>query len=147
MDGTTPRIGGVGDGRRIAGACLLVAAVATGGSLYYSLGLGLYPCELCWYQRILMYPLVVVLGYATLVGWADVHRVVLPLALPGLAIALYHSALQLSPSASCSIGGCGGVQLRVLGLSIPNQSALAFALIVAGTGLGWLAFRRSGSRS
>ena len=133
------------DARRIAGASLLVATLATAGSLYYSLGLGLVPCELCWYQRILMYPLVVILGYAVVVGWADVHRVVLPLAVPGLAVALYHSALQLSPSATCSIGGCGGVQLRVLGLSIPNQSALAFALIVVGMGLRWRTFRRAAS--
>ena len=121
-----------------------MATVATAGSLYYSLGLGLYPCELCWYQRILMYPLVVLLGYAALVDWPDVHRVVLPLAVPGLAIALYHSYLQLSPSATCSVGGCAGVQLRVLGLTIPNQSALAFALIAVGMGLTWGAFRRDG---
>jgi len=130
------------DERRAVGACLLVATVATAGSLYYSLGLGLYPCELCWYQRILMYPLVVVLGYAALAGWPDVHRIVLPLAVPGLAIAVYHSYLQLQPAATCSIGGCGGVQLRVLGLSIPNQSALAFALVVAGMGLVWRQYRR-----
>ena len=131
------------DERRAVGACLPVATVATAGSLYYSLGLGLYPCELCWYQRILMYPLVVVLGYATVVGWPDVHRVVLPLAVPGLAIALYHSTLQTSPGGTCSVGGCAGVQLRVLGLSIPNQSALAFALIGLGMVLAWRAFRRS----
>ena len=131
------------DGRRVVVGSLLVATVATAGSLYYSLGLGLYPCELCWYQRILMYPLVVVLGYATLTDWPDVHRVVLPLAIPGLAIALYHSYLQLQPAAACSVGGCGGVQLRVLGLSIPNQSALAFALIGLGMVLVWRRYRRS----
>jgi len=128
--------------RRVVAACFLVAVVATSGSLFYSLGLGFYPCELCWYQRILMYPLVVVLGYATLTDWPDVHRVVLPLSVPGLAIALYHSYLQLSPTATCSVGGCGAVHLRVLGLSIPNQSALAFALLTLGMGWVWREYRR-----
>src|SRR5437870_4857275 len=39
----------------------VVAAVTTAGSLYYSESAGFTPCELCWYQRIVMYPLVVVL--------------------------------------------------------------------------------------
>src|SRR5205823_14618617 len=43
----------------------IVAIVTTLGSLYYSEHAGFVPCELCWYQRILMYPLVIVLG----VGW------------------------------------------------------------------------------
>ncbi len=45
-------------------ALTVVAGVATAGSLYFSEVLGLVLCDLCWYQRILMYPLVVVLGVA-----------------------------------------------------------------------------------
>lgn len=127
--------------RRVAAGAWLVATVATAGSLFYQHGLGLYPCELCWYQRILMYPLVVVLGYATLTDQGDVHRIVLPLALPGLGIGAYHSVLQRSPSTVCSIGGCGTVQLRVAGLTIPNQSTLAFLLIVMAMGWCWYGFR------
>ena len=44
----------------------IVAIVTTLGSLYYSEHAGFVPCELCWYQRILMYPLVIVLGVAAL---------------------------------------------------------------------------------
>ena len=40
----------------------IVATVTTLGSLYYSEHAGFVPCELCWYQRIVMYPLVIVLG-------------------------------------------------------------------------------------
>ena len=44
----------------------IVATVTTLGSLYYSEHAGFVPCELCWYQRIVMYPLVIVLGVAWL---------------------------------------------------------------------------------
>ena len=65
----------------------LLAAVATAGSLFFSLGLGLVPCELCWYQRILMYPLVVVLGVATVELRPAVWKTALPLSLAVLALA------------------------------------------------------------
>src|SRR3974390_206456 len=42
-------------------AAFVVAAVATGGSLYYSQVVGFIPCELCWFQRICMYPLSIIL--------------------------------------------------------------------------------------
>jgi disulfide bond formation protein DsbB len=110
----------------------LVAIVATGGSLYLSLGLGLIPCRLCWYQRILMYPLVVVLGVAAYEGRSGVAMTVLPLSVLGTAIAAYHSYIQIAPSggAQCTVG-CGLVQFRVLGLAVPNLSLLAFLLITA----------------
>ncbi|MDY6818368.1 MAG: disulfide bond formation protein B [Halobacteriales archaeon] len=117
--------------REWLGAATVVAAVATTGSLWFSLGLGLVPCELCWYQRILMYPLVVVLGVATVESRSAVWRTVLPLALPGAAIAAYHSALQVT-AASCRLTGpCAAVLWRtpVVGLTIPNLSLIAFVLI------------------
>ncbi|SDG01902.1 disulfide bond formation protein B [Halorientalis regularis] len=119
----------------------LVAAVATAGSLFFSLGLGLVPCDLCWYQRILMYPLVVVLGVATVELRPAVWKTALPLSLAGLALASYHSVLQVT-SSSCAFGGaCAAIQWRlpILGLTIPNLSLLGFALVtisvVAGSGL------------
>ncbi|MFB6146140.1 MAG: disulfide bond formation protein B [Halobacteriaceae archaeon] len=116
-------------GRQATGAAWLVATVATAGSLYYQFGLGLVPCQLCWFQRIAMYPLVVVLGYATLAGQRDPDRVVLPLSVPGLALAAYHSWLQVAAAGTCSFAGCHRVQYRALGLAIPNQSLLAFVLV------------------
>jgi disulfide bond formation protein DsbB len=119
----------------------LFAAVATAGSLFFSLGLGLVPCDLCWYQRILMYPLVVVLGVATVELRPAVWKTALPLSLSGLALASYHSALQVT-SSSCAFGGaCAAIQWRspLVGLTIPNLSLLGFALVtitvVAGSGL------------
>lgn len=122
--------------RAVLAACTVVATVATAGSLYFSEVLGLYPCELCWIQRIAMYPLVVVLGVAAYEDRIGVRRTALPLAVGGGAVAAYHSYLQSRPAATCSSGGCGSVQYELLGLlSIPNLSLLAFSLIAAGLAL------------
>lgn len=108
----------------------LVATVATLASLYLSEGLGLVPCELCWYQRILMYPLVVVLGVAAYERRQRVYLTALPLAVLGGLVAAYHSWLQVAGTpGTCSVGGCVTVQYRVLGLTIPNLALLAFVLI------------------
>ncbi|MFW5974266.1 MAG: disulfide bond formation protein B [Natrialbaceae archaeon] len=120
--------------RRLLAACTLVALVATTGSLYFSEVLGLLPCELCWYQRILMYPLVVVLGVATFEGRAGVWKTGLPLSIPGGAIAAYHTYLQVAPAtgSACTLG-CGGVSWRGLGIfTIPRLSLVAFVLITVG---------------
>ena len=111
-------------------AATLIAAVATAGSLYFSEVLGLLPCELCWYQRVLMYPLVVVIGVAALENRVGAYRTALPLSTAGIAVAAYHSYLQVAvESTTCTVGGCGTVQYQVLGLTIPNLSLLAFLLI------------------
>ena len=115
----------------------VVALVATAGSLYLSFGLGLVPCELCWYQRILMYPLVVVLGIAAVETRPNVYRTVLPLALLGAVVAAYHSYLQLTTTSCGFQGHCALVQYRVLGLSIPNLALVAFLLVTASTVAAW----------
>jgi disulfide bond formation protein DsbB len=85
----------------------IVAIVTTLGSLYYSEHAGYLPCELCWYQRILMYPLVIVLG----VGWlrrdAKVWMTAAPFVVIGAPLSLYHWLVERVPSfaetSSCSI--------------------------------------------
>jgi disulfide bond formation protein DsbB len=85
----------------------IVAIVTTLGSLYYSEHAGFIPCELCWYQRILMYPLVIVLG----VGWLRRDRKAWIMAAPfvviGAPVSLYHWLVERVPSfaegSSCSI--------------------------------------------
>ncbi|NLV05625.1 disulfide bond formation protein B [Haloarcula rubripromontorii] len=116
--------------RLLLAAATAVAAVATAGSLYLSLGLGLTPCRLCWYQRILMYPLMVVLGVAAVEDRPGVVRTALPLAVPGAAVAAYHSWLQVSQT-TCGLGAvsCAQIQYRVLGLTVPNLSLVAFLLV------------------
>ncbi|MDS0299150.1 disulfide bond formation protein B [Halogeometricum sp. S1BR25-6] len=119
--------------RGVLALSTLVAAVATAGSLFFSLGLGLVPCELCWYQRILMYPLVVVLGVAAAEERTDVYRTALPLSTLGILVSSYHVYIQLFPvSTGCTLGGgCSSIQYPMLGglLTIPRLALVAFVLI------------------
>jgi disulfide bond formation protein DsbB len=117
--------------RIILGVATLVAAIATSGSLWFSLGLGLVPCDFCWYQRILMYPQVVILGVATLETRIGVWRTVLPLSVLGVIIATYHSLLQVTTTTCTFEGSCAVVQWQspILGLAIPNLSLIVFVLL------------------
>ncbi|MFC6988227.1 disulfide bond formation protein B [Haloplanus sp. GCM10025708] len=116
----------------------VVAAVATAGSLWLSLGRGLTPCRLCWYQRILMYPLVVVLGVAAVENRPRVWLTALPLSVAGVAVAASHSYLQVAPNPAktCSIGGesCVRIQYTLLDglLTIPRLSLAGFLILIAG---------------
>lgn len=120
--------------RRLLAGCTLVAVVATMGSLYFSEIANLSPCPLCWYQRILMYPLVVILGVATAETRVGVWKTALPLSGLGIGVSGYHTALQLTPTVQCSVGiGCGAIQWQGLGIfTIPRLALLAFVLITAG---------------
>jgi disulfide bond formation protein DsbB len=69
------------------------ALIATLGSLFLSEVMGFIPCNLCWYQRILMYPLVIIIGIGILLRDAKVRYYILPLSLLGLGIGLYHNLL------------------------------------------------------
>ncbi len=73
---------------------LAVALTATLGSLYFSEIRHYLPCNLCWYQRILMYPLVVILAVGLLRQDINLPYYVLPLTLLGQGIATYHYLLE-----------------------------------------------------
>lgn len=112
-----------------------VALVAMLGSLYLSDGVGFTPCLLCWYQRIAMYPLVVIGGVAAVSRDAGAWRYGLPLAVVGFVVAAYHVALQFQPSldiVSCDAGApCTGRYVLVFGfVSIPVLAGAAFLLII-----------------
>jgi disulfide bond formation protein DsbB len=86
----------------------LVAAVATAGSLYFSEVAGYIPCQLCWYQRIAMYPLAVILVIAAIRRDHKAIWYVLPIAAVGAGIAGWHRLVELRPqleSTSCSAVG------------------------------------------
>ena len=84
----------------------IVATVTTLGSLYYSEHAGFVPCELCWYQRILMYPLVLVLGVALLRRDRTVWITAITFVVLGAPLSLYHWLVERVPafeeSSSCS---------------------------------------------
>ena len=113
----------------------LVSLVATGGSLYFSEVAGFIPCELCWYQRILMYPLAVILGIASYRDDRSIVPYLLPLSLGGAALSAFHYLLQKMPGmadwAPCEEGvPCSGQYINWLGfVTIPLLAFTAFVLI------------------
>lgn len=134
-----PEPGGVDSWRGLRPILLYVAwfqaLVATLGSLYFSEVMELTPCILCWYQRILMYPLVAVLTVGILRRDAGTWMTVLPLSALGMAIAVYHNLLYygvLPESAQpCRLGvSCTTRQIEWLGfITIPLMSLAAFSVI------------------
>ncbi|MFP5491212.1 MAG: disulfide bond formation protein B [Bacteriovoracia bacterium] len=116
----------------------IVSVGATTGSLFFSEVMLLPPCLLCWYQRIAMYPLVLLFGLALFPLDMKVIRYALPLTLIGWGIAVYHNLLyyKLIPEhmAPCTQGiSCTTVQLEWLGfITIPLLSLVAFTIILSG---------------
>jgi disulfide bond formation protein DsbB len=112
----------------------LVSLVATAGSLYMSLAKHFQPCELCWYQRIAMYPLVVILGVAILRSERASRWYALPLCAVGATISAYHYQLERFPdqdSISCSTTvPCTTIWFEHFGyITLPMMALSAFVLI------------------
>ncbi len=113
----------------------LTAAVATAGALFIGEVMGMTPCVLCWYQRILMFPLALVLGIACFANDRRGAVYALPLALGGCVLAGYHTLLVAGhiPKAwiPCGTGvSCADQKLEILdGVPIPWLSLAAFLLI------------------
>jgi disulfide bond formation protein DsbB len=121
--------------RRIAlWAGWIVALVATLGSLYFSEIAHYTPCDLCWYQRICMYPLAVVLLVAALRDDRRVWTYVAPIAIIGIVIATYHTQLQAFPTQQsfCSVTvPCTARYVWELGfISLPFMALTAFVFIL-----------------
>ena len=121
--------------RAAAGSLAAVVAVgATAGSLYFSEVRHFVPCELCWYQRIFMYPLSVVLTLAVVRRDERVRPYVCALAGLGALVSIYHVQLQLFPGqgSSCSAGpSCTYQWVDVFGfVSIPVMALASFAIIL-----------------
>ena len=113
----------------------LVAAIATLGSMFFSEVMKYTPCSMCWYQRIAMYPLVIIL----LIGaWKSIKETTLfaaPFAFIGWLIALYHNLLHykiIPESAAPCVQGvpCSTVYINWFGfITIPILSLTAFTII------------------
>lgn len=118
-------------------ACWLLAATATSGSLFFSSVMDLPPCLLCWYQRIALFPLVLILAVGLFPFDARVVRYALPLALAGWLVAGYHNLVYLGfiPERlqPCSQGvSCSERNLNLFGfISIPLLSLAGFSALVA----------------
>ena len=97
----------------------LVAGTATAGSLYFSEVADFVPCQLCWYQRIAMYPLVVILLVAAIRRDRSVRWYAGPLAAGGALISTYHYLIEWRPSlegGACDVGpSCADIWFREFG--------------------------------
>lgn len=114
---------------------LVTAWVAMCGSLYFSEVRGYVPCVLCWYQRILMYPLTLVLAIGLLRRDWNLPYYVLPFSLLGLGVSTYHYLLEktdlFAGSAACSQGvSCTTQWINWFGfVTIPFLALTAFLII------------------
>lgn len=113
-----------------------VALIATVGSLFFSEVLKYTPCTLCWYQRIFIYPLVIILPIAILNKDTLIYRYILPLVYTGGVIALYHTFISFGlvkdTLTACSAGvSCADRYINWLGfIDIPLLSLLMYILLI-----------------
>ncbi|MDX1776525.1 MAG: disulfide bond formation protein B [Desulfobulbales bacterium] len=117
--------------------CWLVAGVSVLGSLFFSYVMEFAPCVLCWYQRIFLFPLAIILAVGLFPLDRNVVKYALPLAIAGWLTAAYHNLLYagLIPESiqPCSRGvSCTEEYIELFGfLSIPLLSLLSFTTIIA----------------
>lgn len=113
----------------------IAAVIATLGSLYFSEVMQFIPCTLCWYQRIFMYPLAIVLGIAFYKNDRRIYPYVLPLSIIGMLISGYHMLLQKIPYLKqfemCkTVVPCSEDYLNWFGfVTIPMLAFIAFTII------------------
>ena len=124
----------------------VVAAIATGGSLFYSQVMHFIPCEFCWFQRVLMYPLSILTLLMALRGDNRAARYLLPLPIVGACVSIYHLLIEnnvIKEPAACSAsapGGCAFKWINEFGyMTIPTLALTGFALLI-----GFLALASTG---
>jgi len=122
-------------GRQALALAALVAVTATAGSLWLSEGAGFPPCKLCWYQRIAMYPLAVVLTIAAVRRDDRARLSGIVLALGGAAVSVWHVLIEHYPSLSSSstcdpTNPCSIRWVEEFGfLTIPTMALIGFLTI------------------
>ena len=116
--------------------CWLIVSLSTAGSIFFSSVMEFAPCVLCWYQRICLFPLIVILGAGLISFDNNVVKYSLPLAVLGWLTALYHTLLysgvipeNIQP---CSQGvSCTEEYIDLFGfITIPMLSLLTFSIII-----------------
>src|SRR5579864_7125552 len=118
-------------------AAFVVSSIATGGSLFFSEIMHFLPCELCWYQRICMYPLSII---SLLLAWKGEHRAaryLLPLPVVGAGVSIYHLLIEnnvIKEPTQCLIsapGGCATKWINEFGyITIPTLALTGFVLLI-----------------
>jgi disulfide bond formation protein DsbB len=123
-------------------AAFAVSAIATGGSLFFSEIANFVPCELCWFERICLFPLSVVTLLAALASDFRVARYLLPLPLAGVGVSVYHLLVErgvVGQSTACLVsapGGCATKWIDEFGyITIPTLALTGFLLLLGLLGL------------
>lgn len=118
-------------------AAFVVAAIATGGSLFLSEVAGFIPCEMCWFQRICMYPLSILTLFVAGRGDNRAARYLLPLPIVGAGTSVYHTLIErgviAEPKLCNAQGGCATNWLAGEGfgyMTIPTLALTAFLLLI-----------------
>jgi disulfide bond formation protein DsbB len=109
----------------------LIALISTLTTIYYGEIKGLEPCSMCWYQRICMFPLSIILGIAAYRQDYQIRKYIFPLIIIGFLLGLWqfleHKIPALTPPTLCGWeGDCKNQEYQILGASIPLLSAVAF---------------------
>jgi len=113
----------------------LTASVATLGSLFFSEIMQFVPCNMCWYQRIFMYPLVLIFLVNLLYPDDKVYKYAMPIVVVGLFFAVYHNLLMfgiIPESVVPCVQGipCSTKYINWLGfINIPFLSLVAYSII------------------
>jgi Disulfide bond formation protein DsbB len=116
----------------------VVAAIATGGSLFYSQTAGFIPCEFCWFQRVLMYPLSILTLLIAARGDNRAARYLLPLPIVGAGTSIYHMLIErgvIKEPGACTVTGGGCSTNWIINhsfgyLTIPTLALTAFLLLI-----------------
>jgi disulfide bond formation protein DsbB len=121
-------------------AAFVVAGIATGGSLFLSQVAGFVPCEMCWFQRICMYPLSLLTLLMAIRGDNRAARYLLPFPVIGAAVSVYHLLIEnhvVSTPEACQVGaGCAVKWINYFGyMTIPTLALTAFVLLTIFLGL------------
>jgi disulfide bond formation protein DsbB len=116
-------------------AAFVVAAIATGGSLFFSQVAGYIPCEMCWFQRICMYPLSILTLFMAWHGDNRASRYLLPFPLVGAGVSVYHILIEnhvVATPPQCQVGaGCTVKWIDYFGyMTIPTLALTAFVLLI-----------------
>ncbi len=113
----------------------MLSLAGTLGSIYVSEVLEITPCNMCWYQRICLFPLAIILGFAAYRRFTQIAPYVIALPIIGMALSLLQVLMQtvpaLAPLPLCGGGhDCSEVTLEFFGfLTMPMLSFANFTLI------------------
>jgi len=122
-------------GKKATVLALIISLGAVLGSLFYSEIVGFEPCILCWWQRIFLFPLPVILIVSLWKNDSAVFKYIVPLAILGTIVALYHSYFELGGVSllPCTAegGACSRVYVKEFGyITIPTMSLTSFAFVL-----------------